>query len=257
MWRISGPSAAAGIGTLLALPPETIFQAVQQALHVTTATRQSRKGEISSWKAFAPSHAGKLAIEAVDRAMRGEGAPSPIYEGEDSVIAWMLDGRDAQYKVPLPAPGEPKRAILDTYTKEHSAEYQSQALIDLCFRLGRQVQDWDAVQDVLIETSHHTHYVIGTGSNDPQKFDPTASRETLDHSIMYIVAVALQDGAWHHVRSYAPERAQRPDTVALWRKIRTVEDPRWTERYHSTDPAIKAFGRPGDHNPARRSRDRR
>ncbi len=237
-----GPSAAAGIGTLLGLTPETIFQAVQQALHVTTATRQSRKGEISSWKAFAPSHAGKLAIEAVDRAMRGEGAPSPIYEGEDSVIAWMLDGRDASYKVPLPAEGEPKRAILDTYTKEHSAEYQSQALIDLCFRLGRQVIDWDAVQDVLIETSHHTHYVIGTGSNDPQKFDPAASRETLDHSIMYIVAVALQDGAWHHVQSYAQERAQRPDTVALWRKIRTVEDPRWTERYHSTDPAYKAFG---------------
>ena len=237
-----GPSAAAGIGTLLALPPETIFQAVQQALHVTTATRQSRKGEISSWKAFAPSHAGKLAIEAVDRAMRGEGAPSPIYEGEDSVIAWMLDGRDAHYKVPLPGEGEPKRAILDTYTKEHSAEYQSQALIDLCFRLGRQITDWDAVQDVLIETSHHTHYVIGTGSNDPQKFDPTASRETLDHSIMYIVAVALQDGAWHHVRSYAPERAQRADTVALWSKIRTIEHPRWTERYHSTDPAIKAFG---------------
>ncbi len=237
-----GPSAAAGIGTLLGLPTDIIYQAVQQALHVTTATRQSRKGEISSWKAFAPSHAGKLAIEAVDRAMRGEGAPSPIYEGEDSVIAWMLDGKNAHYQVPLPEPGEPKRAILDTYTKEHSAEYQSQALIDLAFRMGRQVSNWDDVADVLIETSHHTHYVIGTGANDPQKFDPEASRETLDHSIMYIVAVALQDGAWHHVRSYAPERARRPDTVALWRKIRTVEDRRWTERYHATDPAVKAFG---------------
>ena len=237
-----GPSAAAGIGTLLGLPTDVIFQAVQQALHVTTATRQSRKGEISSWKAFAPSHAGKLAIEAVDRAMRGESAPSPIYEGEDSVIARMLDGKNAHYQVPLPEPGEAKRAILDTYTKEHSAEYQSQALIDLAFRMGRRVQDWDKVADVLIETSHHTHYVIGTGANDPQKFDPEASRETLDHSIMYIVAVALQDGAWHHVRSYAPARARRPDTVALWRKIRTVEDPRWTERYHATDPAIKAFG---------------
>jgi 2-methylcitrate dehydratase len=215
---------------------------VQQALHVTTATRQSRKGEISSWKAFAPSHAGKLAIEAVDRAMRGEGAPSPIYEGEDGVIAWMLDGLHARYQVPLPAPGEPKRAILDTYTKEHSAEYQSQALIDLCFELGRRITDWEAVREVLIETSHHTHYVIGTGSGDPQKFDPTASRETLDHSIMYIVAVALQDGAWHHVRSYAPERARRADTVRLWSKIRTVEDPRWTERYHANDPAVKAFG---------------
>ncbi len=237
-----GPSAAAGIGTLLNLPTDIIYQAVQQALHVTTATRQSRKGEISSWKAFAPSHAGKLAIEAVDRAMRGEGAPSPIYEGEDSVIAWMLDGKSAHYQVPLPEPGEPKRAILDTYTKEHSAEYQSQALIDLAFRMGKRVQNWDDVTDVVIETSHHTHYVIGTGANDPQKFDPQASRETLDHSIMYIVAVALQDGEWHHVRSYAPERARRPDTVALWRKIRTVEDPRWTERYHAVDPAIKAFG---------------
>jgi 2-methylcitrate dehydratase len=227
---------------LLGLDTDVIYQAVQQALHVTTSTRQSRKGEISSWKAFAPSHAGKLAVEAVDRAMRGEGAPSPIYEGEDSVVAWMLDGPEAQYKVPLPGKGEAKRAILDTYTKEHSAEYQSQALIDLAFKMGKQIKDWDSVEEIVIHTSHHTHYVIGTGSNDPQKFDPKASRETLDHSIMYIIAVALQDGEWHHVRSYAPERAQRADTVALWKKIRTVEDPAWTARYHSHDPNVKAFG---------------
>jgi 2-methylcitrate dehydratase len=174
--------------------------------------------------------------------MRGEGAPSPIYEGEDSVIAWMLDGKTAHYQVPLPGPGEAKRAILDTYTKEHSAEYQSQALIDLSFKMGKLVTNWDDVAEVVIETSHHTHYVIGTGANDPQKMDPTASRETLDHSIMYIVAVALQDGEWHHVRSYAPERAARPDTVRLWHKIRTVEDHAWTERYHSIDPNVKAFG---------------
>jgi 2-methylcitrate dehydratase len=174
--------------------------------------------------------------------MRGEGAPSPIYEGEDSVIAWMLDGKTAHYQVPLPAPGEAKRAIMDTYTKEHSAEYQSQALIDLSFRMGKLIKNWDDVADIEIITSHHTHYVIGTGANDPQKMDPHASRETLDHSIMYIVAVALQDGEWHHVRSYAPERAARPDTVALWHKIRTTEDHAWTERYHSIDPNVKAFG---------------
>lgn len=237
-----GPAAAAGIGTLLGLPADTIYQAVQQAAHVTVTTRQSRKGEISSWKAYAPAHAGKLAIEAVDRAMRGEGAPSPIWEGEDSIIAWVLDGPSAEYHVPLPEAGQPKRAILETYTKEHSAEYQSQALIDLAFRMGQQVQNWDDVKEIVIYTSHHTHYVIGTGSNDPQKFDPTASRETLDHSIMYIVAVALQDGEWHHVRSYQPERAQRPDTVRLWNKIRTLEEPEWTRRYHTSNPEEKAFG---------------
>ncbi|WP_138844209.1 2-methylcitrate dehydratase PrpD [Rhodococcus pyridinivorans] len=237
-----GPSAAAGIGTLLGLDTETIYQAIGQALHTTTATRQSRKGEISSWKAYAPAFAGKMAVEAVDRALRGEGAPSPIWEGEDGVIAWLLGGPDAEYHVPLPAPGEAKRAILDTYTKEHSAEYQSQAPIDLARRMRERIGDLEQIASIVLHTSHHTHVVIGTGSNDPQKFDPQASRETLDHSVMYIFAVALQDGTWHHERSYAPERAQRPDTIELWRKISTAEDPEWTRRYHSTDPDEKAFG---------------
>jgi len=237
-----GPSAAAGIGTLLGLDTDTVYQAIGQALHTTTATRQSRKGEISSWKAYAPAFAGKMAVEAVDRALRGEGAPSPIWEGEDGVIAWLLGGPDAEYHVPLPGPGEAKRAVLDTYTKEHSAEYQSQAPIDLARRMRERIGDLEQIESIVLHTSHHTHVVIGTGSNDPQKFDPHASRETLDHSVMYIFAVALQDGVWHHERSYAPERAQRPDTIALWNKISTAEDPEWTRRYHSTDPAEKAFG---------------
>ncbi|MER2083679.1 2-methylcitrate dehydratase PrpD [Rhodococcus sp. (in: high G+C Gram-positive bacteria)] len=237
-----GPSAAAGIGTLLGLETETVYQAIGQALHLTTATRQSRKGEISSWKAYAPALAGKVAVEAVDRAMRGEGAPSPIWEGEDGVIAWLLGGPDKEYHVPLPGSGEAKRAILDSYTKEHSAEYQSQAPIDLARRMRSRVGDLDQIASIVLHTSHHTHVVIGTGSGDPQKFDPTASRETLDHSVMYIFAVALQDGTWHHEHSYAPERAQRPDTIELWNKISTREDPEWTRRYHSTDPDEKAFG---------------
>jgi 2-methylcitrate dehydratase len=111
--------------------------------------------------------------------------------------------------------------------------------------MGREIEKrggFDAVKSIVLHTSHHTHYVIGTGSGDPQKMDPNSSRETLDHSIMYIFAVALQDGGWHHVRSYAPERAQRPDTVKLWRKVSTVEDPEWTRRYHSHDQKEKAFG---------------
>jgi 2-methylcitrate dehydratase len=236
------PAQAAGIGTLLGLLPETIYQAVQQAVHVSFTTRQSRKGEISSWKAYAPAHSGKLAVEAVDRAMRGEGAPSPIYEGEDSVIAWMLGGPKTAYDVMLPAPGEGKRAILSSFTKEHSAEYQSQALIDLAFRLRTRIPDRGKIAKILIKTSHHTHYVIGTGAHDPQKMDPKASRETLDHSVMYIFAVALEDGRWHHVESYRPERAARPETIALWHKIETAEDPEWTRRYHSLDPKEQAFG---------------
>ncbi|WP_326700408.1 MmgE/PrpD family protein [Streptomyces sp. NBC_01754] len=231
-----------GLGAMLRLPTETVYQAVGQAVHTTTATRQSRKGEISSWKAFAPAFAGKAAVEAVDRAMRGEGSPSPVYEGEDGFLAWMLDGPDSSYTVSLPEPGEARRAILDTYTKEHSAEYQAQAVIDLARRMREKTGPLADVRDVVLHTSHHTHHVIGSGAGDPQKYDPNASRETLDHSVPYIFAVALEDGTWHHAHSYAPDRARRPETVELWKKITTVEDPEWTRRYHDPDPLRRAFG---------------
>lgn len=237
-----GPSVAAGLGSLLRLNTETIYQAIQQALHTNISTRQSRKGEISSWKAFAPAHASKLAIEAVDRVMRGESSPSPIYEGEDSVIARILDGKNALYKVSLPKKGQSKTAILETYTKEYSAEYQSQALIDLAKRIKARISDLTEIKKIDIFTSHHTHYVIGTGANDPQKMNPNSSRETLDHSIMYIFAVALEDGDWHHVKSYTKARANRKSTIKIWRSIKTHEDKRWTKKYHDPNPKKKSFG---------------
>ena len=237
-----GPSVAAGIGTLLKLKTETIYQSIQQALHTTVSTRQSRKGEISSWKAFAPSHAGKLAIEAVDRCMRGEGAPSPIYEGEDSVISRVLDGHKGVYYVPLPKIRESKKAILETYTKEYSAEYQSQALIDIAKKLNKKIPNLKQIKKIDIYTSHHTHYVIGTGANDPQKMDPKASRETLDHSIMYIFAVALEDADWHHIKSYTKKRASQKSTIKIWKSIKTHEDKKWTKKYHDQNPKNKSFG---------------
>ncbi|HTN60013.1 MAG TPA: MmgE/PrpD family protein [Devosia sp.] len=236
------PATTAGIGAMLGLDTPTIYQAINQTVHLAFSTRQSRKGEISSWKAYVPGFSGKLAIEAVDRAMRGEASPSPIYEGEDSVLAWMLGGLDDTYQVSLPAPGDSPRGILETYTKAHSAEYQAQALIDLAIGLSAEIGDLSQIDNILLETSHHTHYVIGTGANDPQKLDPEASRETLDHSIMYILAVALEDRAWHHVDSYTRERARRTSTVALWHKIHTAETLDWTRRYLDPDPAQRAFG---------------
>ena len=237
-----GPSVAAGLGAMLKLNTETIYQAVQQALHTTISTRQSRKGEISSWKAFAPAHAGKLAIEAVDRTMRGEGAPSPIYEGEDSIIARILDGKKALYSVPLPKRGESKKAILETYTKEYSAEYQAQALIDIAKKLNKKITNLGQIKKIDLYTSHHTHYVIGTGANDPQKMDPNASRETLDHSIMYIFAVALEDADWHHIKSYTKQRANKKSTIKIWKSITTHEDKKWTKKYHDPNPKNKSFG---------------
>jgi 2-methylcitrate dehydratase len=108
--------------------------------------------------------------------------------------------------------------------------------------MRKRIPDLTKVSETVIHASLPTDRIIGTGSGDPQKFDPRSTRETLDHSVMYIFAVALEDGTWHHDDSYLPERAARPSTVALWHRIRTVEDQKWTARYYARDPRRKAFG---------------
>ena len=59
---------------------------------------------------------------------------------------------------------------------------------------------------------------------------------------MYIFAVALEDGDWHHVKSYTKARANRKSTIKIWRSIKTCEDKKWTKKYHDPNPKNKSFG---------------
>ena len=52
----------------------------------------------------------------------------------------------------------------------------------------------------------------------------------------------MEDGAWHHIKSYTPQRARKKSTVQLWHKITTKENKKWTKRYHHKDPKKKCFG---------------
>lgn len=238
-----GPAIAAGLGALLKLDADVIYQAVQFSAHLSIFTRQGRKGELSSWKAFAPAVVGKQAIDSVDRAMRGETSPSPVWEGDYGIMSILLDGPDSSYDVRLPQEGEPRRGILSTFTKEYSAGYHGNALIDLAKKVRGSIGLFDQIDRIDIYSKQYTHVVMGSGSGDPEKYDPKASRETLDHSAMYIFAVALEDGEWHHDHSYSEERRNRPETVELWQKIVTHESDEWNERYYGEpDPLKKAQG---------------
>ncbi|MGI9510397.1 MAG: MmgE/PrpD family protein, partial [Geminicoccaceae bacterium] len=90
-----GPAVAAGLGAMLGLRTEVIYHAVNLAAHLAVSTRQTRKGEISSYKANAPGHVGQIAMLALDRAMRGETSPAPVYEGDYGIMAILLGGADS------------------------------------------------------------------------------------------------------------------------------------------------------------------
>ena len=160
--------------------------------------------------------------------------------------------------MPLPEQGEPKRAILDTYTKEHSAEYQSQALIDLARRMGPKIGD-------LVAGREHRHphqpshplrdrHRRQRSAEDGPEGEPRNARP-FDH-----VHLRRRAGGRRLASRDAPTRRSapaRPETVALWHKISTVEDPEWTRRYHSHDPQREGVRRPRRRHAEGRLGDRR
>ena len=186
--------------------------------------------------------------------MRGQTAPAPIWEGEDAVVAWLPDGPGAA--TGAADPGRARRAILDTFTKAHSAEYQAQAFIDLAFRLREGVGDTGRVERVVLRTSDHTHNVIGTG---PATREARPGGHPRDPGPLGHVHLRRRPpgrplappGQLH------PERAARPDTVRLWHRVETVEDPAWTACYHGLRPGLARLRRPGRGPPGRRRGGRR
>ncbi|MEM0912213.1 MAG: MmgE/PrpD family protein [Pseudomonadota bacterium] len=244
---------AAGISSMLKLPIEQTYHAINFAVHNSISSRQSRKGDIGAQKEFVPGFSAEIAIKAVHHAMHGLKGPNPVYEGVDSIIRRFLDGRDdskAAYKVELiDAKQMAMRNILKTYPKQHAFEYQGQAIIDLALQMREQLPqnaegevDIAQIQKIVLQTSHHTHHVIGTDANDPQKIDPDAPRGTLDHSIMFAIARCIQAGEFHKDRTYIMTDAEKQVLRNFMTIIETEYDQRWEDLYHDQDPNVQAYG---------------
>ena len=86
--------------------------------------------------------------------------------------------------------------------------------------------DLDDVDAINLETYRVARASAGS---EPEKWDPR-SRETADHSLPYLIAVALRDGAVTP-DSFAMERVLDPDLRPLMRKVNVSENPEFTRQH--------------------------
>ncbi len=177
------------------------------------ATRQTRTGQLSDWKACAFANAARNGVFAAELARDGMTGPNEIFEGPKGLFKMVTGPFELGW-----ARGADDWMIRKTYVKFWPAEYHSQSAIDAALQLRPQIGDYRQIESIRIESFEAAVSIIGS---EPEKWRPT-SRETADHSMGYCVAVALIDGEVTQ-DSFAEARLRDAAVLGLLDKIRIVE----------------------------------
>ena len=217
-------STALASGWLMDLKPEQMTQAVNLALNSHITMRQVRAGELSMWKGCSFANAGRNGVFSALLAREGMTGPSPIFEGEMGFFKQVsgpfqintedFGGKKGRFKI-----GE-------TYLKYFPAEIHSQTAIWAALEARKEIGDLSDIVSVEIASHEAGYTILG---KDPEKWAP-ATKETADHSLPYIVSMALLEGKIEN-SSYTPKKFKDPKTLDFLRKVTVVEDKDLTAMY--------------------------
>ena len=195
------------------LSAEEMVHALGLAGVCNFATRQTRTGQISDWKACAFSNAARNGVFAANLARQGMTGPNEIFEGPKGLFNMVTGDFELAWSQ------EPDDWMINrTYIKFWPAEYHSQSAIDAALQIRDEVGSIDGIESITIESFEAAVSIIGS---EPEKWRPT-SRETADHSMGYCVVLALRDGDLTR-ESFSDENIRDEQVLALLDKIKIVE----------------------------------
>jgi 2-methylcitrate dehydratase len=210
-------STALASARLMKLDPTKTRHAVNIAGVAGAAMRQARAGELSHWKGVAFANAARHGVYSALLARAGMTGPAPIFEGQM--------GFEKQLGVSIGDVGEKFKGapemILKTSIKFWPAEYHSQSAIEAALFLRSQIGDLSKIKRVVIVSHDAAVDIIGS---EPEKWKPK-TRETADHSLPYITAIALIDGEITD-RQFEPRRFKDPE---VWKFLENVRVERNAE----------------------------
>ena len=215
-------STLCGAAILMDLDQEQLENALGIAGVCNIATRQTRVGEMSMWKACAFANAARQGLFAARLAKEGMTGPAPIFEGSKG-FETLISG---PINLKLPGLGEPPGKILETYIKPYPVEYHAQSAVEAAITLYKEGIRVDHIQDMTIFTHGAAHQII---SSEPEKWSPT-SKETADHSLPYCTAIALRDGNVTD-ESFHRKNYRDSNMLKFLKKIKVVEDLKYTSDY--------------------------
>jgi 2-methylcitrate dehydratase len=199
-------------------------EAVNLALNSHITMRQVRAGELSMWKGCSFANAARNGVFSALLAREGMTGPSPIFEGEMGFFKQVsgpfemniddFGGRNGSFK------------IAETYLKFFPAEIHSQTSIWAALEARKEIENPEGILSVEIASHEAGYTILG---KDPEKWNPL-TRETADHSLPYIVGMALLEGKIDN-STYTERKLREPKILEFLKKITVVEDKTLSAMY--------------------------
>lgn len=204
-------SVAAAVSRLLGLSAAETANAIAIAGAAGVNLRVTRTGALSNWKGMAAPNASAAALHATFLAARGLTGPPEVFEGNKGFM------HSASKRFEIDWESEPLDRVGSVALKRFNAEVHSQSALEAAIELrDEHMFAGDQVEKVEVEIFDVAHRIIGGGEEGDKT--RVATKEEADHSLQYMVAVALIDGQVLP-RQYEPSRIVSKDVQRLLRRV--------------------------------------
>ncbi len=221
-------AVAAGVAKALGLDQRGVANAVAISGTAYNALRVTRTGSLSNWKGLAYPNTAFGATHAAFLAMRGITGPLEVFEGNKG----LMDAITGPFE--LDWASEDLEAVRHTSVKKYNAEFHSQSVLEgvLDMRAAQRIrpEEIERVEIAIFDVAYH---IIGGGEEGDKQ--QVRTKEEADHSLPYMVAVALLDGDVAPAQ-YEPERIARKDVQTLLRKVIIQPDEALSKRFPAEMP---------------------
>jgi 2-methylcitrate dehydratase len=216
-------AAAAGVAKVLGFGARETANAVAIAGTALNALRVTRTGSLSHWKGLAYPFTAFGAIEAAFLAGRGISGPAEVFEGNKG----FKDAIAGEFEIDWEQ--EDLERVNQTFLKRYNAEIHSQSALEALLEL-RDTHAFDPadVTRIELETFQVAYDIIGGGEEGGKK--EIHSKEEADHSLPYLLAVALLDGQVLP-EQFAPERIVQPDVQTMLRRVQVRPSANLSARF--------------------------
>jgi 2-methylcitrate dehydratase len=222
-------SLNAAAGRLLGLSERQIANAIAMAAVSDASFAVVRAKPLSQWKGLASAQSALGAMNTLFLARRGVEGPLQVIEGPLGIDHLL------RMKINIDWDKQGYEGVVESTIKKYNSMIHTQSAVHCMVELAKQNKiDPSKVVSIEAEVFQLAYDFAGGGLYGVDKVIQT--KEQADHSLKYLLAVALLDGDVMPAQ-FKPERIIKSDVQNLLKKVSVRPNQEFTELYPQKMPA--------------------